>query len=475
MIRLGEIWRTSTFRFACLSSGIFASLLVILCGIIYWQAAIYETKEIDGFIVQEARRIASGDAGPMVEALVRQVDNRPGRRAYSALFTTDFNLVVGNLTEMPLGLAIDGSAHRAVAIDRSSGIAAEHSLRAVAIALPDHQVLVIGRSVWQLEDLENALLRTLAVGAVPALLISLVAGVFLSRRALQRVRHVRRRITQIIAGDLRERLPLQGTQDDFDRLAHSINLMLDEIEMLLGEIRGVGGDIAHDLRTPLTRVRTRLERAREAADTGEHLEEAIDNAISGLDQALTIITALLRITELEDGRRRAGFGSVDLAAIIQDVVELYVPIAEATEVDLGTRIETRGFVVGDRELLIEALANIVDNAIKFTPRHGRVEVALVGDPSRPAVRVADTGPGIPVGERESVMRRFYRSDKSRHLPGSGLGLGLVGAITKLHNFRVTIGDANPGCVFSVACFPETSDAVADLANGLSRPHPSASD
>jgi signal transduction histidine kinase len=471
MIRPGEIWRTSTFRFACLSSGIFASLLVVLCALIYWQAAVYETGEIDGFIVKDARRIASGDVRPTVEALLEQVDNQPGRLAYSALFTPDFKPEIGNLAEMPLRLPADGRAHRAVTIDRRSGIPVEHTLRAVAIRLPSREILVIGRSVWQLEDLEDALLRTLTVGALPALLISLVAGIFFSRRALERVRHVHRRITRIIASDLRERLPLQGTQDDFDRLSHSVNLMLDEIEGLLGEIRGVGGDIAHDLKTPLTRVRTRLERAREAADSGEHLGEAIDTAIAGLDQALAIITALLRITELEDGRRRAGFGSVDLAAIIQDVVELYDPIAEAAEVTLATRIDTTGFVIGDRHLLIEALANIIDNAIKFTPRSGRVEVALRGEPSRPVVRVADSGPGIPVDERDSVMRRFYRSDKSRHLPGSGLGLGMVGAITKLHNFRVTIGDAHPGCIFELACFTEAAGQVAAPANGLTRPHP----
>jgi signal transduction histidine kinase len=222
------------------------------------------------------------------------------------------------------------------------------------------------------------------------------------------------------------------------------------LEEALQEAKVVGDNIAHDLRTPLTRVRVRLERGREHAATLGELRAAVDQAIAGLDQSLAIITALLRIAEIEHSRRLEGFGEVPLAALVREVGDLYDPIAEDKRVALRVEAADEAIMRGDRDLLFEAVANLVDNAVKFTPEGGCVDLALLRRDGETVIRVRDTGPGIPEIEREAVTKRFYRSDKSRRTEGLGLGLSLVAAIVKLHGFRFTIA-AGPGCTAEIAC------------------------
>jgi PAS domain S-box-containing protein len=222
------------------------------------------------------------------------------------------------------------------------------------------------------------------------------------------------------------------------------------LEEALQEAKVVGDNIAHDLRTPLTRVRIRLERGREHASTLEELRAVNDQAIAGLDQSLTTITALLRITEIEHSRRREGFGDVQLAPLIREAGDLYDPIAENKGVILRVEAPDEATVLGDRDLLFEAVVNLVDNAVKFTPEGGRVELGLLYQKGESVIRVIDTGPGIPEIEREAVTQRFYRSDKTRNTKGLGLGLSMVAAIIKLHGFRLTIS-AGPGCTAEISC------------------------
>jgi PAS domain S-box-containing protein len=222
------------------------------------------------------------------------------------------------------------------------------------------------------------------------------------------------------------------------------------LEEALQEAKVVGDNIAHDLRTPLTRVRIRLERGREHAATLEEFRAVADQAMAGLDQSLTTITALLRITEIEHSRRREGFGQVQLAPLIREAADLYDPIAENKGVTLRVEAPDGAAVSGDRDLLFEAVANLVDNAVKFTPEGGRVELTLLHQEGETVIRVSDTGPGIPEIEREAVTQRFYRSDQSRNIKGLGLGLSMVAAIIKLHSFRFRIS-SGPGCTVEVAC------------------------
>jgi signal transduction histidine kinase len=225
-----------------------------------------------------------------------------------------------------------------------------------------------------------------------------------------------------------------------------------QLEEALQEAKVVGDNIAHDLRTPLTRIRLRIERGREHAATVEELRAVIDQAIAGLDQSLTTIAALLRITEIEHSRRRERFSAVQLAPLIREAGDLYDPIAEDKGVSLRVEAPDGPIVNGDRDLLFEAVANLVDNAVKFTPEGGRVELALLHQEGEIVIRVSDTGPGISEIDREAVTQRFYRSDKSRNIKGLGLGLSMVAAIIKLHSFRLTIS-AGPGCTAEIACPP----------------------
>jgi PAS domain S-box-containing protein len=223
-----------------------------------------------------------------------------------------------------------------------------------------------------------------------------------------------------------------------------------QLEEALQEAKVVGDNIAHDLRTPLTRVRLRLERGRDRATTLEEMRAVADQAIAGLDQSLTTITALLRITEIEHSRRREGFGEVQLAPLLREVGDLYDPITENKSLTLQVEAPDGAIVRGDRDLLFEAVANLVDNAVKFTPEGGRVELVLLHEEGETVIRVSDTGPGIPDLEREAVTQRFYRSDKTRNIKGLGLGLSMVAAIIKLHDFRFRIS-AGPGCTAEIGC------------------------
>jgi signal transduction histidine kinase len=258
---------------------------------------------------------------------------------------------------------------------------------------------------------------------------------------------------------LRERVPASGLDHPFDKLAAIANGMLDEIEVLVTNMAGVGNEIAHDLRTPLTRVRIALERGRANATSLAELQSVTDRAIGALDQSLTIITALLRITEIENSRGKANFSEIALAGLVREVGDIYDPIAEDKQVTLRVAAEGDATAYCDRDLLFEAVANLVDNAVKFTPAHGYVDVSLVRGENENIIRVSDTGPGIREDERDAVMRRFYRSDKSRNTQGAGLGLNLISAIVKLHGFRLTL-NTGPGCVAEIACRFDATDADA---------------
>ena len=449
-MRLPDFARSTTFRSALSIAGVFAVSIAILFGFVYWRTAAYMTRRIDSLIVGESAVIAS-EPGPERLSLVdSRLKGDPRRIKAAGLFAPDGRRIAGNVETLPRGLTI-GAAPGDTTVERLGPSGPERErVRAVARRTPDGEVLVIGRNIDELDEIAAIVERALALGIIPALILSIVAGAGLSLRAQRRIEQVTETTRRIVGGDLRERLPTRGVSGDpLDQLAEIVNSMLDEIERLIHEIAGVGDDIAHEVRTPLTRVRAVLERGREHATGVEELREVVDRAIGGLDKSLAIVTALLRIAEIEHGRRLAAFGTVDLASVVMEVAELYDPIAEDRGVALEIGDTAASKVSGDRDLLFEAIANLVDNAIKFTPAGGRVELDLSKHEGEVRLRVADTGPGISEGERDVVTRRFYRSDKSRQAQGVGLGLSLVAAIAKLHGFALHI-TTGPGCCIEIA-------------------------
>jgi signal transduction histidine kinase len=323
-------------------------------------------------------------------------------------------------------------------------------IRAIGRHLSNGDTLVIGRNVDETSEISHVVGEALALGLLPAFCLCLIGGAWLSLRAQKRVDDVNQRVQRIIAGNLRERLPHRNVDEPFSRLAVIVNGMLDEMETMINALSGVGNDIAHDLRTPLTRARLALERGRTNAGTVEQLQQVADKAIVGIDQALAIITALLRLAEIENSRRSAAFGGVALHEMLREICDVYEPIAEDKQIKLSVKATDNLEVRGDRDLLFEAIANLVDNAIKFTPEGGNVEIELVRDDRQTVVRVSDTGPGIGQQETDAVLRRFYRSDKIRNTPGVGLGLNLVSAIVKLHDFRLLI-HPGPGGRVEIVC------------------------
>lgn len=459
-----ELLRSTTFRLATALAGLFGASTLLIFAFIYWQTAGSETRRIETLIADDAR-IEAGEPRDIIERFVTtRVTNDFHHLTYAALFDAEGKRIAGDLDAMPAGLPPDGLVHVTRVAPQPHGGPQAETVRAVERRLPDGSFLVIGRNSEELERLREEVARALALGLLPAVMLSLATGIFLSWRANQRVKEVNDAAERIMHGQLRDRLPVHGTADDFDRLSGSVNRMLDEIERLLDEIKGTGDEIAHDLRTPLTRVRARLENARRKRASVEELEATIDKAMIGLDQALAIITALLRIREIEAGRRRSGFGEVDLAEIITAADDLYQPVAEDREIRLVLQLDVVASRQGDRDLLLEMVGNLIDNALKFTPRGGVVTITLNDTRQGPLLRVADTGPGIAAEERDMVLVRFYRSVRDQQIAGVGLGLSLVAAIAKLHDIRLAFGDGAPGCVVELHFDGKVPQAAASRSS-----------
>jgi signal transduction histidine kinase len=454
-VKLTRFFRGGAFRLSVILSTACVISGVLLFAVIYGQTKLFETRRIGAFVLMQASTVSRGSIDQIRWMVQSQTDREHVNDNYdllfAALFAPDGHLVTGNLTRRPLGLPADGRVHE-VQLAVTDSNAPPQPIIAVACPLADGGVLVFGRGIRVLTSLEGIVARALILGAIPAIVVVMAAGIWLSRRARWRIKAVNQSIERIMEGHVQERLPVQDIADDFDRLANSVNHMLAKIEGLLAEVQAVGNNIAHDLRTPLARVRTLLERGRDRAQTKDDLIGVTHRAIIGLDQAQSIITALLRIGEIEGGQRKSAFASVDLNELAQEVGDLYGPIAETKEIQLNIQTGPPSSVDGDRDLLIEAIANLLDNAIKFTPPGGSVSLQAGDRGQGPIVRITDTGPGIPPEERAAVMRRFYRIDKSRHVNGNGLGLSIVLAIVRLHDFDIVVGDAPSGCCFELLCY-----------------------
>jgi signal transduction histidine kinase len=457
---MGSILMSSAFRRVAAVSAAFCLAAFLLFAFIYWQTAVFETRRIETLVEQQAATIAQSPTEQILWTVNTGIAHDLHNVAFAALFDPTGNLVAGNLRHLPWALPLDGRPYRLDAAQLDVTRSDDEPVIAVGRRLPDGRVLILGRSIDQLAEMRAVVTRALELGVIPALMLALGFGMLLGHRTNQRVKSMQVVLDSVRRGHLTERLPTRDSGRDFDRLAVSVNHMLGELERLLGELHSVGNNIAHDLRTPLSRVRAQLERARRVCATREELAQAVDRAVVGLDQASGIITALLRIAEIEHGQRGISFGSVDLNELSQEVLELYGPIAEEKGVNAVLARDQVSAVQGDRDLLFEAIANLIDNAIKFTPENGRVELALSETANGPVVRISDTGPGIAAEHRQRVFARFHRLDESRRVPGGGLGLSLVQAIVRMHGFSIEISeDPAGGCVVRLLCGPGQAGAA----------------
>jgi signal transduction histidine kinase len=449
-MRQAQIIRSNTFHRALAVAGIFAIFVIVLFSFIYLQTDQYLIARSDQMIATQLNVIAALPGERRLDAIDDHLRQDSRGVQYAGLFAADGSRTTGNLEQFPSELKVNESV-QSLSVVRTLPAGREmRVIRAIARRLPNGDTLVIGREVDETREISHVVGQALALGLLPAFCLSLLAGAWLSMRAQKRVEDVNQHVQRIIAGDLRERLPHGEVDDPFSKLAAIVNGMLDEMERMIRALAGVGDDIAHDLRTPLTRARLALERGRTNATTLEQLQVVADKAVANIDQSLAIITALLRLAAIENSRRSAAFGEVPLHEMLREVCDIYEPIAENKNINLRVNVGHRLNVRGDRDLLLEAVANLVDNAVKFTPEGGKVDIELLRGDGETIVRVSDTGPGISEQERETVLRRFYRSDKIRSTPGVGLGLNLVAAIVKLHGFRLAI-HSGPGGRLEIIC------------------------
>jgi signal transduction histidine kinase len=339
---------------------------------------------------------------------------------------------------------LDGEPNPRPGWSTRRGPSHKSDLAVLTMPVGDAHLLSIAGSPSSIREVEGALLETFGWVLAATLLIGLAGGAFLSSRFLDRVDGIAGAVRAIIAGDYRERMPIRGTEDELDRLAETLNVMLDRIGGLMDSLRQVSNDIAHDLRTPLSRLRQRLELALATTRSEEKLREAVTEAIADTDDILATFSALLRIAQIEAGTRKAGFASVDLSQVVSDVAQAYAPTIEDEGKRLHVAVEPDIAQTGDRELLTQLVANLIENAMRHTPEGTDITVSLTSQPTGAMLVVADNGPGVPPEAFDQLFRRFYRLECSRTTPGSGLGLSLVKAICDLHSATATLRDNAPG-------------------------------
>jgi signal transduction histidine kinase len=441
-----RLLRSFTFRLALLYTSLSLGSVVLLLGFIYWATAGYMDRQIDSTIEAEIRGLAeqyqrrglTGLSGIIAERASRD----PNGASVYLLADAAFEPIVGNLSGWPQAPVTDegwtGFRLRDWGGDRSE----EHEARARTFVLRGDLHLLVGRDVRELEATRRLILDALAWGLAITAALALGVGLLMSSRVMRRIEAINQTSREIMEGDLSRRVPTLSSGDDFDRLAANLNRMLERIEQLMAAVHQVSDNIAHDLRTPLTRLRTRLEQARNG-DSKQSRDE-IDRAIEDAQELLVTFNALLRIARIESGSSPAAFADLDLSRLVQDIAELYEPVAAEKGQTLSMDGDGPVPARGDRDLLFQALANLVDNAIKHTPKGTEIRLSAALRERMAEVRVADTGPGIPADLREKVFQRFYRTDASRSTPGSGLGLSLVRAVADLHGARVELSDNCPG-------------------------------
>jgi signal transduction histidine kinase len=313
--------------------------------------------------------------------------------------------------------------------------------------LPDGSYLFVGEQMERLVRTRTRILLSIGWIIGATVLLAIAGGVILSAAFLRRIDAITRTCRAVVAGRFEERIPVHSSQAQLDRLSATINEMLDRIATLLESLRQVSTDIAHDLRTPLTRLRQRLEAAR-AGPVGAHqYEQVVERALEDCDGILALFSALLRISQIESSMRWPNFSRVDVPALLHQTAECFAPVAEDAQQTLTTDLCAPFAVLGDRALLLQMFSNLVENAIRHAGSGAAIRIDCRVSGGEALVRIGDTGPGIPAGERDKVFGRLYRLERSRSTPGNGVGLALVAAIVKLHHYSIALTDAEPGvCV-----------------------------
>jgi len=435
-----KILRSSPFRISVafalvvtiVTSGVFA--------FVYWDVSTADISQVRAVLEDEAAKAASIPAEEIKGQLALRLTHDLRRIDYVGLFEPSGMPAYGNIGA--INVPADGLAHLTNFPPGESG----ETQPAIFVARrrADGGVLVLGRSLKEVYHIQAAMRWAFLAAILPIILIALATGIIVSYRASWRLLAIQQAIQRVMRGELSVRLPVRRSKDDINALAGAVNSMLDEIVRLVNQIKSVGDNIAHDLKAPLAIMRAKLERGCQA-ESFDLLQRTVEEALIDLDRALAIVSALLRISELETGLRRAAFRQVDLSEVCREVFDMFEPVAGEKHIEMTLDVPTSLPMLGDEDLLREAVANLIDNAIKFTPPGG--SVTLQCNRNGALIRVSDTGPGISPGEREKIFNRFYRSREAAGVPGFGLGLNMAATIAELHGCSLRAAGNAPGAVF----------------------------
>lgn len=441
--------RSTSFRLLAWYAAVLGASVAILLFIVYWITLAALDQQLSDSVEREAQVLVDLYRGRGLDSVVRAiqlrvVDLRPPRRYY-LLQNAAGERIAGNLPPMKPTKGEMVLPVSSLFPDRGSKAddpADAYPVLAQGRRLENGEFLLVGENRYRALKAQEAIVQALGWGIAITVLLAAGGGAALAVGFLRRIEEINRTTRSIMDGDLSRRVPTRGSGDEMDQLAVNLNAMLDRIQVLMESLKRVSDDVAHDLRTPLSRLRHRLEAAR--ATAGSDGEPVIEQSIAELDAILETFSALLRISQVESGALRAAFADVSLGQVVSTVSETYAPVAEDRGQRLEAVVDCAPSIRGDRELLTQMVANLIENPIRHCPPGAGITVALGQEAGAPVLCVADTGPGIPASEREKVFRRLYRLEASRTTPGSGLGLALVKAVADLHGASVELSDNHPG-------------------------------
>jgi signal transduction histidine kinase len=461
-VLLAKTLSSSTFKQALIAIGTFGVIASAILIYVYSSTKSYVGNRTDRAIATEYMSLhniydRAGRDGVIASIRERMTDKSFADNLY-LLTDPSLSMLAGNLRDWPAAAAATMGWTEFRATDASPEATTMTLVRATTGVLPNGDRLVVGRDI---SDIDGFIAQIKTATILIIALIFTVAGVvsvLVTRRTVGRIEQINATSRAIMQSGLDKRIPLRGSNDEWDRVAENLNSMLDRIEALMGEIKQVSDNVAHDLRTPLTRMRGRLEKAFHNSRIADRDQVLISDTIADLDAVLRIFTSITRIAHIETSARKGAFRTVNLAEIAGEVVELYDAAAEQDGTSLVLAGDREVVVTGDRDLLFDAVANLVDNAIKHGRVGGHVVVRVENLDGGAVTSIADDGPGIPADQHQRVFKRFYRLEQSRYAPGNGLGLSLVAAVANLHGARIEMLDNAPGLNFKLRFSPATLPA-----------------
>jgi signal transduction histidine kinase len=440
--------KSSTFRLVAIYLLLFAVSVAAIIGYIYLNTIGILERQVDETIRSEVLALAEEYQADGVHGVNEMIGHRTANDSSTIYLLTDpgTRFVSGNMQSLPAAASgNEGWIDFPLTVIRG-GNKLQHTGRAYHVTLAGGYRVLVGRDIDELRQYGDVIRQALYIALALAVLLGLGGGILISRNFLRRVNAITDTSRGIMDGDMSRRMPLHGTGDELDRLSMSLNQMLDQIERLMKGMREVTSNVSHDLRTPLTRLRARAESALRTGNADEY-KAALSSTLDESDQLLGIFNSLLSISRAEAGQMRENFALVDASEVLQDVAELYEPIVDDALGQLQFDLPKDTLRVhADRQLLAQTISNLIDNALKYGRSQSGPQISISGalNGSQIELIVADKGPGIAVEDRERVKERFVRLDKSRNLPGSGLGLSLVDSVAKLHGGSLVLEDNHPG-------------------------------